>query len=101
MNKHLVFVAFAALALTACRGRSEQPAPIVEEEIEYHPLVTDSAAIDSINNSGMVDNDAAMEIPDIPKDKGVKMNANDDELMDIMSGTGDGDLDKEADPTRE
>ena len=95
MNKHLVFVAFAALALTACRGRSEQPAPVVEENIEYHPLVTDSAAIDSINNSGMVDNDAAMEYPDIPKDGEINMKANDDEIQEIFSGKGDGDMTKE------
>ena len=100
MNKQLILVVFAALALAACGSRSSQPTPIVEEEVEYRPLVTDSAAIDSINNSGMVDNDAALEVPDIPKDKDIKMNANDDELMDIMSGSGDGDLDKEADPTR-
>ena len=99
--KKLIFVASVALiALSSCRGR-QQPTPIVEENIEYRPLVTDSAAIDSINNSGMVDNDAALEMPDIPKDKGVDMGASDAEVMDIMSGTGDGDLTKEADPMKE
>jgi hypothetical protein len=62
--------------------------------------VTDSAAIDSIANSGMVDNEAALEMPDIPKDKQIDMNATDASLMDIMSGTGDGELSKESDPTR-
>ena len=101
--KKLIFVASAALltlSLASCRGR-QQPTPIVEENIEYRPLVTDSAAIDSINNSGMVDNDAALEMPDIPKDKNVDMGASDAEVMDIMSGTGDGDLTKEADPMKE
>ena len=93
MNKyHFLLPIFSLLVLMACRGRSEQPTPVVEEKIEYRPLVTDSAAIDSINNSGMVDNDAIMEIPDIPSDKDVNMSANDAEVMDIMSGTGDGDL---------
>ena len=98
--KKLIFVSLVLLALSSCRGR-QQPTPIVEENIEYRPLVTDSAAIDSINNSGMVDNDAALEMPDIPKDKGVDMGASDAEVMDIMSGTGDGDLTKEADPMKE
>lgn len=98
--KKLIFVSLVLLALSSCRGR-QQPTPIVEENIEYRPLVTDSAAIDSINNSGMVDNDAALEMPDIPKDKNVDMGASDAEVMDIMSGTGDGDLTKEADPMKE
>lgn len=97
--KKLLYFTFV-LALVSC-GSRQQPTPVVEEEIEYRPLVTDSAVIDSISNSGLVDNDALMEIPDIPTDKSIKMNANDDELMDIMSGTGDGDLDDDkADPTR-
>ncbi len=90
-----------ALALASCRGRSQQLTPIVEENIEYRPLVTDSAAIDSINNSGMVDNDAALEMPDIPKDKDIDMNASDAEIMDVMSGSGDGELTKEADPLKQ
>ena len=101
--KKLIFVSSVALltlSLASCRGR-QQPTPIVEENIEYRPLVTDSAAIDSINNSGMVDNDAALEMPDIPKDKNVDMGASDAEVMDIMSGTGDGDLTKETDPMKE
>ena len=98
--KKLIFVSLVLLALSSCRGR-QQPTPIVEDNIEYRPLVTDSAAIDSINNSGMVDNDAALEMPDIPKDKNVDMGASDAEVMDIMSGTGDGDLTKEADPMKE
>ena len=98
--KKLIFVSLVLLALSSCRGR-QQPTPIVEENIEYRPLVTDSAAIDSINNSGMVDNDAALEMPDIPKDKNVDIGASDAEVMDIMSGTGDGDLTKEADPMKE
>jgi hypothetical protein len=101
MNKNILFVALAVLALAACRGRSQQPTQFVEEKIEYHPLVTDSAAIDSIANSGMVDNDAALEMPDIPKDKDIDMSANDAEVMDIMSGSGDGELTKEADPLKQ
>ncbi|MBR1411134.1 MAG: hypothetical protein IJ580_08560 [Prevotella sp.] len=93
MNKYLIAILFVAV-LASCRGNSKQPIPVEDEKIEYRPLVTDSAAIDSINNSGMVDNDAIMEIPDIPKDREVNMRANDAELMDIMSGTGDGDLDR-------
>ena len=77
--KKLIFVSLVLLALSSCRGR-QQPTPIVEENIEYRPLVTDSAAIDSINNSGMVDNDAALEMPDIPKDKNVDMGASDAEV---------------------
>ena len=92
MNKYFIAFLFVAV-LASCRGNSKQPIPVEDEEIEYRPLVTDSAAIDSINNSGMVDNDAIMEIPDIPKDREVNMQANDAELMDIMSGTGDGELD--------
>ena len=42
----------------------------------------------------MVDNDAAMEYPDIPKDGEINMKANDDEIQDIFSGKGDGDLTK-------
>ena len=102
--KKVIYFSLSALltfSLAACRGRSQQPTPIVEENIEYRPLVTDSAAIDSINNSGMVDNDAALEVPDIPKDKNIDMGASDAEIMDIMSGTGDGDLTKEADQTKE
>lgn len=101
MNKNILFVALAVLALAACRGRSQQPTQFVEENVEYHPLVTDSAAIDSIANSGMIDNDAALEMPDIPKDKNIDMNANDAEVMDIMSGSGDGELSKEADPLKQ
>ena len=100
MNKyHFIAVTLVLLALASCRSR-QQRTPIVEENVEYHPLVTDSAAIDSINNSGMVDNDAILEMPDIPKDKNVDMGANDAEVMDIMSGSGDGDLSKEADPLK-
>jgi len=102
--KKIIYFSLSALltlSLASCRGRSQQPTPIVEENIEYRPLVTDSAAIDSINNAGMVDNDAALEMPDIPKDKNIDMGATDAELMDIMSGTGDGDLTKEADPMKE
>ena len=98
---HFISVSLVVLSLAACRGRSQQPTPIVEENIEYRPLVTDSAAIDSINNAGMVDNDAALEMPNIPKDKNIDMGATDDEVMDIMSGAGDGDLTKEADPMKE
>ena len=103
MKKNLIFplLILSLIVISSCRGRSEQPQVVEEETIEYRPLVTDSAAIDSINNSGMVDNDAMMEIPDIPTDKNVNMNANDAEVMDIMSGAGDGDLSKEADPTKE
>ena len=102
MNTKLLFVALSAvLLLSACRGRSSQREEFVEEEVEYHPLVTDSAIIDSIANSGMVDNDAALEMPDIPKDKQVDMSATDASVVDIMNGTGDGELPKEADPTRE
>ena len=96
--KKVIYFSLSALltfSLASCRGRSQQPTPIVEENIEYRPLVTDSAAIDSINNSGMVDNDAALEMPEIPKDGEINMNANDDEIKDIISGTGDGDLTKE------
>ena len=101
MNTKLLFVALVVLSLSACRGRGSQREEFVEEEVEYHPLVTDSAIIDSIANSGMVDNDAALEMPDIPKDKQVDMSATDASVVDIMSGTGDGELPKEADPTRE
>ena len=93
--KKLVFVSLVILALASCRGRSQQPTPIVEENIEYRPLVTDSAVIDSISNSGMVDNDAGLEMPEIPKDGEINMNANDNEIKDIISGTGDGDMTKE------
>ena len=98
--KKLIFVSLVLLALSSCRGR-QQPTPIVEENIEYRPLVTDSAAIDSISNSGLVDNDAGLEMPEIPKDGEINMNANDDEVKDIISGTGDGDLTKEVDPMKE
>ena len=101
MNTKLLFVALSAvLLLSACRGRSSQREEFVEEKVEYHPLVTDSAAIDSIANSGLIDNEAALEMPDIPKDKQVNMNANDASVVDMMSGSGDGDLDKEADPLK-
>ena len=100
--KKIIYFSLSALltlSLASCRGR-QQPTPIVEENIEYRPLVTDSAAIDSINNSGMVDNDAALEMPDIPKDKNVDMGASDAEVMNLMSGAGDGELTKEADPLK-
>lgn len=101
MDKKLLFVALSALlVLSACRGRSSQREEFVEEEVEYHPLVTDSAAIDSIANSGLIDNDAALEMPDIPKDKKVDMNATDASVVDIMSGQGDGELTKDADPLK-
>jgi len=48
----------------------------------------------------LIDNEAALEMPDIPKDKQVNMNANDASVVDMMSGSGDGDLDKEADPLK-
>ena len=97
MKKNLLILSLLSLTLTACRGRSEHRTEYVEENIEYRPLVTDSAAIDSIANSGMVDNDAALEVPDIPKDKSVDMNASDAEIKAVMSGGG-GELTKEADP---
>ena len=100
MNTKLLFVALVVLSLSACRGRGSQREGVVEEKVEYHPLVTDSAAIDSIANSGLIDNEAALEMPDIPKDKQVNMNANDASVVDLMSGSGDGDLDKEADPLK-
>jgi hypothetical protein len=40
-------------------------------------------------------------MPDIPKDKDIDMNASDAEIMDIMSGSGDGELTKEADPLKQ
>jgi len=92
MNKKLLFAASVMLALVACRGGRQPMTPVEEENIEYRPLVTDSAAIDSIANSGLVDNEAALEVPDIPQDKNVDMNASDAEIMDIMSGGGDGDI---------
>ena len=94
MSKKLLFVAMAVLLLCACRGRS-QSQKYVEEEVEYHPLVTDSAAIDSINSAGMVDVDAAMEYPEMPTDQSVNMKANDDEIKGVIDGTGDGDMTKE------
>ena len=100
MNTKLLFVALVVLSLSACRGRGSPREEFVEEKVEYHPLVTDSAAIDSIANSGLIDNEAALEMPDIPKDKQVNMNANDASVVDMMSGSGDGDLDKEADPLK-
>ena len=100
MNTKLLFVALVVLSLSACRGRGSLREEFVEEKVEYHPLVTDSAAIDSIANSGLIDNEAALEMPDIPKDKQVNMNANDASVVDMMSGSGDGDLDKEADPLK-
>ncbi len=95
--KKIIYFSLSALltlSLASCRGR-QQPTPIVEENIEYRPLVTDSAAIDSINNSGMVDNDASMEYPEMPEDAQVNMKANDDEIKDVINGTGDGDMTKE------
>ena len=68
MSKKLLYVAVGILLLSACRGRGSQREEFVEEKVEYHPLVTDSAAIDSIANSGLIDNEAALEMPDIPKD---------------------------------
>ena len=93
MSKKLLFVAMAVLLLCACRSRSSRLPEYVEEEVEYHPLVTDSAAIDSINSAGMADVDAAMEYPDMPSDANINMKAHDDELMDIIEG--DGDMTKE------
>lgn len=86
MNKKLLFAASVMLALVACRGGRQPMTPVEEEDIEYRPLVTDSAAIDSIAYSGLVDNEAALEVPDIPQDKDVNMNASDVEITDIMSG---------------
>jgi hypothetical protein len=97
MNKNLLILALSILTLMACRGRSEQRTEIVEEEIEYRPLITDSATIDSIANSGLVDHGAALAVPDIPKDKSVDMNASDNEINAVMSGS-DGELSKDADP---
>lgn len=94
MKKSLFILSVILVVLASCRSKSRQ-IQVVEEEIEYRPLVTDSAAIDSISNSGMVDNDAVMEYPDIPKDGSINMSATDDEVMDIISGAGDGDLTKE------
>ncbi len=90
----LPLIAFA-LALASCRGRSQQLTPIVEENIEYRPLVTDSAAIDSISNSGMADVNDSMIYPDIPEEGKINMKANDNEIADIIDGTGDGDMTKE------
>lgn len=91
MRKSLLFAGLVIILLTACRGRSTRmEEPIVEEEIEYRPLVTDSAAIDSIANSGMIDTDAALEIPDIPEDKNIDMNASDVSIEAIMSGSDEG-----------
>ena len=95
MSKKLLYVAVGILLLSACRGRS-QSQKYVEEEVEYHPLVTDSAAIDTINSAGMVDVDAAMEYPEMPSDQKINMKANDDEIKDIIDGTGDGDMTKEG-----
>ena len=95
MSKKLLFVAMAVLLLCACRGRSSRLPEYVEEEVEYHPLVTDSAAIDSINSAGMVDVDAAMEYPEMPTEQSVNMKANDDEIKGVIDGTGDGDMTKE------
>jgi hypothetical protein len=94
MNKKLLYVALAVLSLSACRGRS-QSQQFVEEEVEYKPLVTDSAAIDSINSAGMADVDAEMEYPDMPTDQKINMKANDDEIKGVIDGTGDGDMTKE------
>lgn len=94
MNGKLFFVALVATALSACGGRAPRTEIVVEDEVEYKPLVTDSAAIDSIANSGMIDHEAAVEIPDIPKDKSIHMDANDEAVLDIMSGRGDGEIAK-------
>lgn len=97
MKKNIYFSlsALLALSLASCRGRSQQPTPIVEENIEYRPLVTDSAAIDSINNAGMADVNDSMIYPDIPEEGKINMKANDNEIADIIDGTGDGDMTKE------
>ena len=96
MNYKIFFLVIFVLTLmqVSCRGRHTNT-PIVEENIEYRPLVTDSAAIDSIINSGMVDEDEMLEMPEIPKDNGINMKANDNEIKDIINGTGDGDMTKE------
>ena len=94
MSKKLLYVAVGILLLSACRGRS-QSQKYGEEEVEYHPLVTDSAAIDSINSAGMVDVDAAMEYPEMPTEQSVNMKANDDEIKGVIDDTGDGDMTKE------
>ena len=96
MKKTIYFSlsALLTLSLASCRGRS-QSQQYVEEEVEYKPLVTDSAAIDSINSAGMVDMDANMEYPEMPKDEGINMKANDDEIKGVIDGTGDGDMTKE------
>ena len=88
MNTKLLFVALVVLSLSACRGRGSQREEFVEEKVEY--------AIDSINSAGMVDVDAAMEYPEMPSDQKINMKANDDEIKDIIDGTGDGDMTKEG-----
>lgn len=101
MNKKLLFVSLVVFALAGCRGGSSKPLPPMEEEkIEYHPLVTDSAVIDSIAYSGLNNPDAAMAVPDIPKDKSVNMNANDADVVKAMNGSSDDEIEREADPTR-
>lgn len=97
MKKLLYFslLTLSLLVLVSCFGRRSRPTPFVEENIEYRPLVTDSDAIDSINSSGMAEIDDSMEYPDMPKDAKVNMRANDNEIKDIINGTGDGDMTKE------
>jgi hypothetical protein len=93
MKKSVLYLSVVSVLLVSCGARSSRTQiPIEEEKVEYRPLVTDSAAIDSIANSGMIDHDAALEIPDIPKDKDIHMDATDDAVMEIMSGTGDGEM---------
>ncbi len=90
-----MFAALVVLAFSACRSRSSRnQVPVVEEPVEYHPLVTDSAAIDSIANAGVVDVDAdpGMEYPEMPVESEIDMNATDDALMDIVTGSGDGEI---------
>jgi len=86
-----MLAALVLLAFTACRSRSSRNQAPVEEEVEYHPLVTDSAAIDSVANAGLVDMDAdeGMEYPEMPGESKIDMNATDDELMDIVTGSDD------------
>lgn len=90
MNKQLLLVLLVAVLFAACRGRGRSRDEIVIEDVKYQPLVTDSAAIDSIANSGLVDEVAPMEVPDIPKDSEVDMNATDEAAEEIMTGGGDG-----------
>ena len=94
MKKNLLIIALAILTFVACRGRSDR-LHYVEEEVEYRPLVTDSAAIDSINSAGLADVNDSMIYPDIPEEGKINMKANDNEIADIIDGTGDGDMTKE------